>query len=425
MKLDERIDRNVQLGPYSLQGKSRKAAQYLFSFLAEVEEIAVLAAKRGDGIRDQLEDEISHRDSFAAIADRLGGRVDVGTETKDLIAFLEALRGAESLALLNVVCESWLEGIFSRLAAAGFCSELFATVEAEECRHALEARNLERPSPREALPLVRSLEALLAEVATAPCFIVPLQFLIGARETALMGLANIQAHKLACVHLEVPPGERIRDLEKSCRAVFQSESEPTPIEMNDWEKSKFIMWSGPAPMQIIRIINLETPNPAEQEARVVFELGQILSRNPRLNRTIRDSQIYEPSNIKIGVRRAHDKEGEQITTVYVDNPQRKTLEEIQQEIKRKTLRMQQRVYRPIRDYRKVLDLLPAPRTSAVVTHVGKLGIEIGWAPFVPDEGATISVCIGKAKPRTNVNLGILLDHRAGDGKEIGALWPVL
>lgn len=391
----------------------------MFSFLAAVEEIAVLAARRGDCIKDQLEDELSHRDSFAAIAERLGGTLPVGESTRGLVRFLEDLRGEASLALLNVVSESWLEGVFHHLSP--IAPDLFAIVEAEEARHAHEALSLARPDPAVSLPLIREVERHLYEVATAPEFIVPVSYLIGEEATARMGLANVRDHRRACAHLGVEPGSKVKDMEISSRAaIFSAGNQPTPLPMNTWERNKFKLWDRPEPMQTYITLETSETSPAAIEARVIRAASRVLALHPQLNRTTRGQQIYACSDVRIGVRRAHDEAGDLISTLYLTNPHHLTIEQVRGNIRHQLRRLRRRPYEELPDFRGLEEMLPPPRCALTITQVAPFGIGLGFAPLTPVEGAPISLCIGEER-HGQVQVGVNYDHRVGDGREIGLL----
>lgn len=435
MTVAERVERNQALGPYHLQGDDREAARLLFSWLADVEQVAVLAAERGDGIAGQLEDELSHRDSFARIAERLGGRTEMEPETHALLRYLAQLEGEASLVALNVVAESWLEGVFDALAATPLAPELFATVEAEELRHAEEARGQADADGRHEAVL-RDVELLLSGLAQSPAFLCPMQHLIGVEATARMGLANLTRHRVACAALGLAPGSEMRDLEVASRAALvAARTAPAPIEPNGWERSKRLLWDRPAPMMVLEEASLpaSATTEAEVEALVAQRLALALVAHPELNRTLRDGDLFAPRTARIGVRTLV--EHDQVTTIYIDDAHAKPLAQVRAEIRRKRKRARRRAYRPVPDIRALRRFMPAPRAAATLTQVGGFGLR-GWAPFAMDEGASIAVTVGRQEmvPRFRGGmfvaariawLGIAVDHRANDGKQLGRLVKML
>jgi hypothetical protein len=436
--VQKRTVRNAALGPYQLEGSARDAARRLFSWLADVEQIAVLAAERGDGIPQQLEDELSHRDGFALIAERLGGKEPMGRDVALLLAFLQGLRGAESLLALNVVAESWLENVFDHLAQTDLAPSLFRLVEAEEHRHCEEARALARPDGS-CQELVSSLESLLYEVVRAPGVLVPLSFLIGPVACARMAISNVTRHLEACFSLGVQPSQKIRDLMTVSRAaLLVGDREPEPTLMHEWDISRQRLWQEPAPMMAFE----KMPAPreaslADLEAEVVRRCSLALAAHPQLNRVVAQGQMFRPLDIRVGVRRSWDLEGELITTVYVDNAHLKPATQVKAEIHRKADRYRRRPYEPAPDVSALRHLLPPARCPIVISQVGGFGIR-GVGPLTQDEGAPISVFIGRKeveavwseeaaefRPRPVAHLWVVYDHRAGNGRELGLLVKIL
>ena len=146
--LADRVSRLAANAPAPRDRWEFIAARRLYSTLSQFEEIAVLAASRGDATSGQLDDEIVHRDLFRQLARDLGGIEPPAAETTALVNELQSLRGPVSLALLNLVAEQWLETVFHFL-CAGWGAELFAEIEADESRHVADAWAFERASPEE------------------------------------------------------------------------------------------------------------------------------------------------------------------------------------------------------------------------------------------------------------------------------------
>ncbi len=434
----ERTARNVALGPYHLTGAERDAARRLFSWLADVEEIAVLAAQRGDGIPQQLEDELSHRDGFAQIAARLGGREPMSPETSRLLLYLEGLRGEASLIALNVVAEGWLEEVFDHLAQSDLAPSLFRLVEAEEHRHMEEAYALAQPDGS-CQDLISDLEILLYELVRSPSVLIPMAFLIGARAVAELAISNVKKHLIACRSLGVRPTQRIHDLLVSARAaMLVADLEPLPLQMNGWDITRHRLWKEPAAMMSFEKMPVSRKSSlADLEAEVVQRVSLALVAHPQLNVVSARGQLFAPRDARIGVRRSADEEGNLIATVYVDNAHKKSLAQVKEEIRRKASRLSRRPYEPVPDVSGLRHLMPPARCAAVVSQVGGFGIR-GVGPLSHDEGVPISIFIGRQEvvpewceadqsfqPKRVAHLWVVYDHRAGNGRELGLLVKTL
>jgi hypothetical protein len=324
------------------------------------------------------------------------------------------------------------------MAEATVCPELFRLVAAEEHRHCEEAHALARPDGS-CQELVSSLEVLLYEVVRWPGIVVPLSFLIGPVACARMAIANVTKHLDACRSLGVQPSQQIRDLMTTARAaLLVGDREPSPLEMHGWEISRQRLWSQPAPMMAFE----KMPAPreaslADLESMTVHRASVALAAHPQLNRVAARGRLFRPLDIRVGVRRSWDLEGELITTVYVDNGHMKSISQIKTEIHRKAERYRRRPYEPVPDVSAVRHLLPPARCPIVISQVGGFGIR-GVGPLSQDEGAPISIFIGRQEtipewcetdhswhPRPVAHLWVVYDHRAGNGRELGLLVKIL
>ena len=429
-QIKTRVQANLLLAPQPT-GKDRLAWRHLASFLAHVEQAAILHAQSGVGVPGQEDDEIVHKLTFEAMARTYGGLDEIRPEVQALLDFLAVQRGDLSAMLFNVICEGWIHGIFDRLAED---IDMFRVMEEEEGRHA--KAPIRRFTVEEAEPHLRRVEELIADVANSPYFLVPLSHLLGIDEAAKLGLSNAANHRRTCAAIGLEPGSEIDQLEEKCRTALRAVERglPAPVAMNAWQRSKMKVMKGHPWMMDSVVVPVGTSSPAELEALTMMRLGRILSRHPEMNRTIRGNQLYEPANITIGVRRGHDDRGDQIVTVYIQDPHLKSVPEIRQEIGEKLKKLKDRRYREVPDFDGLEDILPAPRASVVLTQTGQLGVRNGFAAPIDHEGASISVCLAKAEmkpfPREGLNtcfaglgmfIGYTVDHRTMDGREIGAL----
>lgn len=411
--LSSRIQNNIAKAPLSLTGSDAEAARWLFSFLAGIEEAAVLYAQKGFGVDGQLDDELSHRDTFKAIASHYGKVEPLDASTARLLSYLESQDGDIAKFLFGIVCETWVEGVFHRLAQ---WSPMFDVLEQEEARHA--KASIRQFDADEAEPYLREVEALIREVANSPYFLVPMAHLFGIAETARLGLENAKRHKETCQLVGLEAGGDIRLLEEKCETAIRAEERglPQELEQTAWQRSKMKIFKRDPFMRDSVIVPISGSH-ADAEAKVVQAVARIISREPALNTTIRGTRLYRPSEIVVGVRRLHH--NSEVITVYVRDPHLSTVGEIKTEIASKTKKLRDRPYKEVPDYVGLEDLLPPARAAVTLTQTAGLGVQRGFSAAPDDEGSTIHLCLGDVDGKTHI--GILHDHRAGDGREIGAL----
>lgn len=433
----QRIEDNllVSPSPEDCNQKYDLAYRLLFDFLADVEEVAVIAAKKGDGIYGQLEDEIVHRDTFRQVARRFGPVCGIRPETKRLISFIDSLSGPSSIAILNIVAETWLENVFSWLAKSGIATELFEKIAKEEARHAIEARDLDIPSPKEIQPLVQEVEFLLANLMKSPWLLSPMAYLMGESNVCKMGLDNVRKHKEACNYLKVKPGYVMNDVKVACRAITYQGKRPSLVDMNKFEEAKQNIFDENSLMEATEMVIMPFTDSKIVEAWIVKAIGRILATLvPRAHVTIRDKKLWQPANTLIGIRRLYDIPGDLVTTVYIRRPERLTVKQISEITSRRLRRIRKRPYYTQNESLTLLEpILPPPRSAAIVSFVGGFGVRgaVG-GPMTGLEGNAIGLYVGQPHyapyidPKNNqlivkhqVQIGIKFDHRCGDGREIG------
>lgn len=414
------------------------AARHLFSHLAHLEDIAVLAADRGDCVVDQLEDELVHRETFKQLAEDLGGMTAPSYEVRRIIEYLANLEGEESLAALNVVAESWLERVFVHLAKSGFCSDMFTLIGAEEARHAHEALESAKPDPEAFTETVRDLEEMLTLVSGSPEFMLPLHWFMGLESLGDMGLDMCDAHEKACKHLGVEPD--VHNLRVSGRSArLLSRNQPYEIEMSDWERVKLQNWTDFAPQYCNVTTEIPTTIPLKLQAMIMEATGRVLDREPRLRNVTRRGKLFRTDHALIGMRSLYD--SEQVITLFVAKPHRKGWKRTLRLLKKSKDRLKEREYEPylggVRLCSELKDIFPPNRCSCVVTYNGDFGGDFGAGPLSDMEGIPCSITIGKIRsvPRFSVygeesgefsmesinasTICFQMDHRTGDGQDIG------
>lgn len=436
-RVRRRVRSNLALAPLpdaALTPAGAIAWRHLFSLLAHLEELAVLAAERGDGIPGQLEDELVHRDTFAALA---GDVAPCPEPVADLHRWLAGLEGVESLAALNVVAEAWLESLFREVAGWPVAPALFEAVGAEEARHVSDARAKTGAMGAAVAETVRGIESRLLAIVRDPSFGLPLLYFGGRRGLARVALRAYERHREACAHLGVAPGGDLRELVAGARAALADRDDPRALARTAWEETAEGLWpAGPAPM--LHWEDVPAPwahgaTAAALEARAVRAVARALAHEPRSHVTRRPGQSFRPARPVVGVRRLHDASRRLVMTVHVADAHRIELPALLRLLARRATRMRAEPYRPgpMGGLGELAALLPPARAAATVSCVGFFGGRSGIAPLVELEGAPIAVTVGEPVmrpawieaegrylPRPHVFVGVAFDHRAGNGEEL-------
>lgn len=430
--IEARVERNLAHlpDPSAYTSSQRTAARHLFSLLTHLEEIAVIAAERGDGVVGQLEDEHVHRKTFRRAALAFGGLEPASPEARALIDFLQGLHGKVSLALLNLVAENWLENVFEHLVrSGGFAARLFASVEEDEARHVEGAYTAERPRPGAITATLVRLEGLLFNIATSPHFMLPLIHLYGHDVVAAMGEEALDKHRRACAHLRIAPSAQMRRLATTVRALRRHRP-PEEVSVNRWRAGTPLVWDKPEAMRTAKRVLMPYSSPTAIEAAVVRAVGAALERHETLRVVSRGGRHYLLGRAIVGVRRAH-LAGE-IITLFVADPHRKPLRAVQKAIGRKQARARAREYAGVPDLGSLVEILPPAECSVAVSYTGHMGVELGWGPLSQLEGIPVSIIVGYPHDevvavdgapavRRMCWIGIEMDHVVGDGAEIGLL----
>ena len=376
------------------------AARRLYSTLSQFEEIAVLAASRGDATSGQLDDEIVHRDLFRQLARDLGGIEPPAAETTALVNELQSLRGPVSLALLNLVAEQWLETVFHFL-CAGWGAELFAEIEADESRHVADAWAFERASPEEIMQHLPQIEQALAGIAMSPGFALPIIHLCGVETLRAIGAAALKRHAQTCRELGVSPGPAMRRLAAVCRGYRPP---PEVIPTTGRHLSLIRAATGPAPVWT----EFEVKKKSTIDVVTQCLVAQVLHTS--LRTVFRRETLYSlPARVMVRIEHP-----EGIGNVLVDS-HGDTLKQLRS--KRKRLRGRALTVLP--RLGDTIELLPPAPASMAITALTNWGFSGGYVPLFEAEGIPIVVAIGSRYGATVI--AITMDHRIYDAHHLALL----
>lgn len=190
---------------------------------------------------------------------------------------------------------------------------------------------------------------------------------------------------------------------------------------------------------------------------VVRAIAEGIAAHPQINGVLRFGRIYERQNIDIflQVSAADSSDDENLSGLIIRQCDQKTLEMIAHEVQNKAQEIKSGNDEEYKKVKSSMALLPgflvaplldflsfflyglniwspligSPRDSfgsAMVTSVGSLGIEYGFAPLTPYSRCPILVAVGKIKDKPVVENGqvvirpmmplcVTLDHRLIDG----------
>lgn len=407
----DRIAACIALAPEPRDRGEMIAARHLYSTLAHLEQIAVMAAERGDGTPGQLEDEIAHQGTFRALARDLGGIVPPARETAELVEALRWQRGAASRVLLNLVCETWLDTVFAWLGAPGWGDRLFRAVEADEARHVEDAWHDDLPDADLIEQPVRVIEEALVGIAMSPAFMVPIVHLRGADMLARIGLDALARHAEVCVRLGLRPGPATWRLEAMCRAVGRVKW-PRPVTVTEGRRA-LLLSPVPLPMHTEFTIPLRSRLPTAALARAA--LG-VLAAQPHLRRVARRDQVWQHAQPRVAVRVPHP---EGIGTVIVEG-ELETDTSTARAIAVRAQRLRLRPYPRAHDLADLIDILPPPVASVAVTSATGCRFETGQIPLVPAEGIPIVAGISLFGDG-QACVGLTMDHRLYDPPDLALL----
>ncbi len=436
--IDKRVIANVQTFNQKLYGTDKVAAQYLFSQMRWLEQIATLAAEKNEVVEGQYVDEIVHRESFETVAEYYGGLRPPTPEVNKLLEYIDQHDGVDAYILLNYFGESWLDAVFERVGSWGYWDGLFESIEADEERHhdgamsedaALSSFGYEMPDQSRLNDMARTLEKLLSDIMACPHFSYPMIYFGGETESAQVGLDICDAHEEVCDHLGIE--HDTRNMRKFCRGQrFLASKAPYPIEMNGWERSKMNLWKQPAEMSGYFNGVFKSSNPIYMQIDLMKAVSEALYLHPRLNRVVRNDKIWQLRENIVGMRIAYDEN--QVSTVYEKNLWSRKKHSIAKSIIRKQRKIKSKPFQEVIDMHDIVNILPPARCAVVCNWSGAFGHNVR-GPLNAIEGVPIQIMIGEAWPvmregelidvteHYEATITITMDHRVGDGKDINLL----
>jgi pyruvate/2-oxoglutarate dehydrogenase complex dihydrolipoamide acyltransferase (E2) component len=242
-----------------------------------------------------------------------------------------------------------------------------------------------------------------------------------------------------------------------------------PINMNTWRKVAVATWSTTKDPSIYGFVDVDATHMLETIHKfkamgirltpTVFAAKAVavgISKYPTFNTVLRWGKLYERKDIDIFLQvSTNDGEEENLSGMIIRRADKKTLEEIAVEIAAKAKEIKsgndpefQKVKSSMKPFNswmiaRILDfisffnyglnlwspLMGTPRDSlgsAMVTSVGSMGFEYGFAPLVPYSRCPMVMAVGKITEKAVVEHGkivikpilpvsVTMDHRHVDG----------
>lgn len=423
---------------------TKLAHRILLSNLAHLETIAVEAARRGDGVDGQLDDELFHREVFRACANATGAMTEPDEATSSLIDYLQSLEGADSIHILNIVAEGWLETVFHHLAkVVDFIPNVFRMIEEDEHRHHEGAKGIAPKAGEKTGEIVREVEERLFKIANSANFMLPLVRVLGKEAASRMGHDLAVSHEQSCIHLGVIPRvSRLKALARNGRLLTRKE--PVPVPDRPWDEIKKRLWRDSVSATQHAFVDIIIPDhvrasDAVVQARLCRALAVVYQQYPQTLRVYRNGVTYEPQSIVLGLRMAH-KDRDQVGTIFFNPTKYLTDRRLIRMLNRRKRRMNEKDYEGYPDVRYLEPLLYPSYAVATVSSNGAYGGDFGAGPLNDLEGIGTSYTIGRIRYRHKepspsdrgklvlhshveayFTLCVAMDHRIGDGKDIGDL----
>jgi len=425
---------------------TRELHARLLSNLAHLETIAVEAARRGDGIENQLEDELVHQAVFTLCAEKADFLYPADKPTQALIDYLKNLEGKDSVHILNIVAEGWLETVFHYLAKVDdFIPHVFKLIEEDEHRHSHEAREQKVELGEDTEQIVRDIEKLLFEIANSPFFMLPMVRILGRMACSRMGEALARSHETSCLHLGITPRvSKIKALARNGRNLLKNA--PEPVKGRPWDEIKSRMWTGANDAAQVLYTEVSFPsnvkiNPVSAQLRLCRAIGLVYQMHPQLLRVYRHKKLWEPTTPILGLRLTH-KDRDQVGTIFFNPTKYRSDHRLLKMINTRKARMNKAEYEDIPNLAGLEKYMyPSYAVATVSSNAGYGGL-FGCGPLIDIEGIGTAYTIGEiqykvkslsrkeflakdaeAKPSYEAMfvLAIKMDHRMSDGKDIGFL----
>lgn len=444
---------------------SEAAARRFFSFLAQVEPIAIdvpmralpeADAERQPLLERQLGDEVFHALLFARLAERSGGLADPIGQAEDL---LDAIRAPEDPAhravLLNLVAEAWFETLFEHAAGWGVADEVFEIALADEERHVEEGHvHAGDVDPDAIEPLLRDFEEQLFALLQHPRILLPILTLAGEDEVQRLSRAYLATHEAALAEIGLEPPEGFDEMahaleELTAEDADEALGEPERVEPEtNWRETALHLWDTPRDPVMHGWFDVGTEHIDDELLTpiAVAAVGRVWHEYPRVNRYTIGGEVYEPDGVNVGVRVALGEDEEALSTIVVPDAHERSVRDIRRILETGVREMEQLGERldgldPTRDTEplrsvlrdeELMGMVPPETVAAPVTvsNAGPSGMVAGFGAMPGALGQSVELVLGRVQQRPSWNgeryvpadhltVGASADHRVIDGHHAG------
>ncbi len=441
------------------EGAAPDALLHLFTFLAQVETIAIEIPLRflphapenlRPTLRRQLVDEVFHSALFARLAHELsppGGGPPAPLASAERL--LDRIRSEADLGvsatLLNLVAEGWIETVFRHAGSWGVADAVFAAVLADEERHVQEAeRYTEDLDPRAATVALHALEDGLLEVSAEPS--VALAMLDLAGEDAYRALSEDlrRVHRRHVESVGLTPSPRWQELADT--SLPPPGARPEPVPDNPWRTLARRVWDAPRDPSMQGEFHVGVGHIPKRLLTpvLVCAIGRAWAEHPELNRVVMRDRLWQLPRINVGVRVLLD-DGE-LATVVVSDADKRSVADVGRIIREGFGQMQalrrharrEGLQPPPAPGRDVAALMPPSEASfsVALSNPGKFGLVSGAGALSGDVTPSSDISVGQRRrmpkwygfaylPAWQVPLGCLQDHRVFDGRDAGIAMAAL
>lgn len=429
---------------------SRDALLHFFTFLAQVETIAIeiplrfLPHARPEVrplLRRQLVDEVFHSTIFSRLAHELAlPNAQPPAPLASAEALLERIRHEPDLAitatLLNLVAEGWIETLFRHALKWGVAPAVFKAVLAEEARHVDEARlymqDLDKATAQAA---VHSFEQGMARVSAEPT--VALAILDLAGEPAQQALAEelFRQHVKHLAEAGLTPSPQWREMGRLAeKAVMDLKPLPAPqaVEDTHWRRLARQVWQTPRDPTMQGDFDVAVGHIPRKALTPVLiaALGRTLAAHPELNRVVVRDRLWQLPFANVGVRVLL--EDNELATVVIPQADKRSVRDIRRMLADGIQQLRDNrahTPRPAAFDPTVASLTPAlPHMFAMaISNAGKWGVVSGAGSFSGWVSPSTDITVGLRRrlptwrgvaylPAWHVNIAAIQDHRVLDGR---------
>ncbi|HLE96842.1 MAG TPA: 2-oxo acid dehydrogenase subunit E2 [Candidatus Thermoplasmatota archaeon] len=441
------------------KARDRAALRRFFSFLAQVEVIAIevplsaLPTARTELrplLERQLADEIFHATLFAALAERMGGLDRPLPEAERLLDIIRRQEDPRTTAvLLNLVAEGWIENLFDHAATWGVADEAFRVVLEDESRHVEEAADHASGVDLSTVePAVRAFEDELFRLVQHPRVLLPTLALAGEAGFRRLGESFLEVHRGALAEAGLAPAPAVLRFQEALAEMGRdapAAPAPTRIEPEtQWRRTALQLWDAPRHPVMHGWVELRVDHVPRSllTAVVVAAVGRVWHEYPRVNRYTVGGELWQPPGANVGVRVAVGGKGEALSTVVVTDAHTRSVEDIRRLITKGTERLesfgaeaegvvvdpaQEPLASVLRDEELMRMMPPSIVPCAVtVSNVGRAGLVAGFGAMPGALGQSVELIVGQIEqkpqwtgwryaPRDTLVLGCSADHRVVDG----------